>query len=56
MDVLWLRWLRNNALKGRSGDEFAFASVPFGENLWRRGAAENTRVDEAGEFDAGDVA
>ena len=56
MHILRLGWLRNNALEGRRGDEFAFAFVPVGENFGGRGAAEDARVDEAGEFDAGDVA
>ena len=51
-----LGWLRDNALKGRGGDEFAFAFVPLGEDFGRRGAAEDARVDEAGELDAGNVA
>ena len=55
MHVLWLGWLRNNALESGGGDEFAFAFVPLGENLRGRGAAEDARVDEAGEFDAGNV-
>lgn len=56
MHVLWLGWLRDDALESGGGDEFAFAFVPVGEDFGRRGATENARVDEAGEFDAGDVA
>jgi hypothetical protein len=37
-------------------DELALARVPGGEDLGGRRAAEDARMDEAGELDVGDVA
>jgi hypothetical protein len=36
-------------------DQFAFTTIPFSEYFSRGSAAQNSRVDEACEFDAGDV-
>lgn len=49
--------LGNDAVRGqvRRGDQFGLAPVPLGQDLGRRRAAQDARVDEAGEFDAGDV-
>ena len=41
---------------GACGDELAFAGVPGVEDFGGGGAAEDSGVDEAGEFYAGDVA
>ena len=49
-------WLGDDALEGGGGDKFGFAGVPFGEDGGAGGAAEDARVDEAGEFEAGDMA
>lgn len=52
VDVFGLGWESDvpaGVVKG--GDELGFPSVPFGENLGRRSAAEDTGVDEAGELD-----
>lgn len=56
MNVLWLRRLCNDAIDLVGTDQFAFPSVPLGENLGRRRASENTGMDQAWEADAGDVA
>lgn len=56
VDILWLWWLGDHAGERRGRDQFGFPLVPLGEDLWRRCAAQDTRVDEAGETDAGNVA
>lgn len=56
MNILRLRRLCDDAIKLVGTDQFAFPSVPLGENLggWR--TSEDTGVDQAWEADAGDVA
>ena len=56
MNVLWLRGLCNDAIELVGTDQFAFPSVPLGEDLGRRRTSEDTGMDQAGETDAGDVA
>ena len=56
MDVLWLRRLCNEAIELVGTDQFAFPSVPLGENLGRRRTSKDTGVDQAWEADPGDVA
>lgn len=51
-----LGWRRYDTLEFIGSDEVSFAFVPGGEDFGRGGAAENARVDEAAELDAGDVA
>ena len=56
--VAWLRRLCHVAAGVGVGaflDEGALASVPLGEQLGRGRAAQDARVDKAGEADAGDV-
>lgn len=55
MNVLRLRRLRNDAIKLVGTDQFAFPSVPLGENLGRRRTTEDTRMDQAWETDPRDV-
>ena len=45
-----------DSFEGCCGDELSFALVPLGEDFGAGCAAEDTRVDEAGEADARDVA
>jgi hypothetical protein len=56
MHVLRLRWLSDDAGEGGCLDQLGFPPVPLGEDLMRRGTAEDSWVDEAGEADAWDVA
>ena len=56
VDGLGFGWLGYDTVEGGGGDEFGFTAVPFGEDLGRGSTAEDAGVDEAGEFDAGDVA
>lgn len=54
--ILRLRRLRDYAAAAVHGlDELALAPVPLGQHVGRRRAAEDARVDEASEADAGDV-
>ena len=54
--VLGLRRLGDDALEVGRADEVGLAAVPLGEDLRRGRAAEDARVDEAGEAQVGDVA
>jgi len=54
--VLRLWGLSDDALERSRLNEFAFALVPFGEDLVGRCAAQNAWVDQACETDAWDVA
>lgn len=56
MDVGRVWWLGDDSLEGGGGDQFSFPPVPFCEDLGGGGTAEDTGVDQPGEFDAGDVA
>ena len=56
MHGLGVGQLGDDAVHVRAGvDEGLFAGVPGLEDGGRGRAAEDARVDEAGEFDAGDV-
>lgn len=48
MDILGLRWLRDDAFEFSGADEVGFTAVPLGEDFCRGGTAEDARVDEAG--------
>ena len=56
VDVLRLRGLRDDALQLRGRDELGLAAVPLGQDLGAGGAAQDTRVNEAGEADVREVA
>lgn len=56
VDVLRLWGLRYDTVKLVRCDEFAFSAVPLGENFGGWCAPEDTRVDQACETNAGDVA
>lgn len=55
VDVLWLRWLGDHAGERSGRDQLGLPLVPLGEDLGRWSTAEDSRVDEAGETNAGNV-
>lgn len=56
VDVLGLRWLRDDTLEVGGADEVGFAAVPLSEDLSGRSTAEDARVDETGESEMRDMA
>jgi len=56
MNVLRLRRQGNLSIHVfAGGDELALTPIPFGENLGRRRAAKDTRVDDTSESNAGNM-
>ena len=56
VDVLRLRWLRDDTFEFGGADEVGFATVPLSENLGGGSTAENARVDETREPEVRDMA
>lgn len=56
VDVLGFGGLGDDAVEGGGGDQFGFAAVPFRQDFGAGGTTDDSRVDEAGEADVGDVA
>ena len=56
VDVLGLRWLRDDTFEFGGADEVGFAAIPLGEYLGGGSTAEDAGVDETRESEMRDVA
>lgn len=56
MDVLGLRWLRDDTFEFGGADEMGFAAVPLSEDLGGGSTAEDARVDETRKSEMRDMA